>query len=396
MINNQISKLNSNFKRSPVFYITISLFLIFLPIFYKLTFYTHLDFTAHVNQTIQFLETGYWRPNFLYYFLIATLSFFSASSAQLYLSTTLVMSISLAYKYHLTGKIFSSLVTSNNNFFKAVLALSLIFVFSLPVAYNHWYLGQLPPNVWHNSTTIFLMPFAILLFWNSWQFAIIGSNRFFYFTLLFSLINILIKPSFVFCFIFIYPIWLWWKAGFSNRLWKGIFIVTISILLILSQYAVLYFYPESKEALSGNTGGVKITLFHVWGKYSGNILRSFLLSIPFPIAVLSKYYKAAFRSDLFLYSLGLFLVAIIIFSVLTETGAREFHGNFMWQTIICNYLFYLMCLVIFVQESKLGKYFPRKLKKISTPDKIIILFFCLQFLIGIAYLLRILIRGSYS
>ncbi|WP_020532745.1 hypothetical protein [Flexithrix dorotheae] len=391
-----MTRLHKAAKRFFSFFITFALFVISIPLFYKLTFYTHLDFTAHVNQTIQFLETGYWRPNFLYYFLIASLSLFSTSPAKLYMATTLVMALSIAFKYYVTEKVLSDLSTKTNQVTNVILPLCFIFLFSLPVAYNHWYFGQLPPNVWHNSTTIFLMPFAILLFWNSWKFAQTGLNKFFYFTLLFSLINILIKPSFVFCFIIIYPLWLWWKTGFSNRLLKGIIIVVISIFLILSQYAILYFYPESKEALSGNTGGVKVTLFHVWGKYSENIFISFLLSIPFPIAVLSKYHKAAFKSDLFLYALGLFLAGIMIFSVLTETGAREFHGNFMWQTVVCNYLFYLSCLVIFLQESQFIQNFPNKLMKQPTPDKLIILIFSIQFITGLGYLLRLFIRGSYS
>jgi len=49
-----------------------------------------------------------------------------------------------------------------------MVSFTLLFVFSLPSVQvftnKFYYLGQFTPNVWHNSTTIFLMPFALLLF----------------------------------------------------------------------------------------------------------------------------------------------------------------------------------------------------------------------------------------
>ena len=80
----------------------------------------------------------------------------------------------------------------------------------------NYFLGKVSPNIWHNSTTIFLMPFAILLFWKSYQ-VLSGTQK--ENTLLISMLvilNVFIKPSFFFVYVSVFPILLLFQFGISR------------------------------------------------------------------------------------------------------------------------------------------------------------------------------------
>lgn len=38
------------------------------------------------------------------------------------------------------------------------------------------------------------------------------------------------------------------------------------------------------------------------------------------------------------------ILGLVIFSLLSESGLREFHGNLGWQVLAANYLLFLACL----------------------------------------------------
>ena len=50
------------------------------------------------------------------------------------------------------------------------------------------------------------MPFAIALFWYSYRFLKTGENKYFLLMILFTLFNVMIKPSFLFAFIIAFPL----------------------------------------------------------------------------------------------------------------------------------------------------------------------------------------------
>lgn len=92
----------------------------------------------------------------------------------------------------------------------SILFLALLFCFAIPEIYNFFflkkmYLGRTPSVVWHNSTIIAVFPFAILLFWR--QLRLFDSkdtslfNKDVLIVILLVVLNILIKPSFIFVFI---------------------------------------------------------------------------------------------------------------------------------------------------------------------------------------------------
>jgi hypothetical protein len=81
------------------------------------------------------------------------------------------------------------------------------------------------------------------------------------------------------------------------------------------------------------------------------------------------------------------LVAVIIYVLLTETGGREMHGNFGWQTIICNYILFFCTWILFLHI------LVRK-NAIETKDKLIIGSFLVHVFFGMVFLLKLPLYGA--
>jgi|GEM_PF-816836 len=386
----------------------ITFILGFVCIFLVLTPINHLDFYTHNKQLLSFYETGFWRPNFLYYFFVAFLSGFSKNILVLGKISALIMALAIYAKWILTEKVSKSIFYANaHGFGISGLSFLLLFVFSLPATYNNWYFGQISPNQWHNSTTILLMPIAIILFHHSYIYFFEDKNSSKYQVLWLSFISVLIKPSFIFCLVPVVLVLGFFysenKSGWVNKM--GVFMP--AILLLLGQYVILYL-PHFKSAaiLSGEEGGVAFDFLHVWQHYSDNILLSLFLSVAFPIAVMIFYSKEVFKEKYFIFALSLSIMGVLIFACFTETGRRQFHCNFIWQAIVANYLLYMVSIHLFIKSScklknhkqyhviSLFKYY---LNERQFKALVVYSLFLLQCVGGLYYLLRMIFRnGSYA
>ncbi len=390
------------FSRRKVF-AHIAFLAFFLLVFLVLTPIDHLDFYTHNKQLLQFYESGYWRPNFLYYLIVAMASGFSQNMHLLSIVAAFIMASSVYAKWNITKQI--SHLFFGDQYFRH-LPFAMLFVFSLPAAYNNWYFGQISPNQWHNSTTILLMPFALLLYFHAYNYIFEQNQKSQCNVLYLSILNVLIKPSFLFCLMPVMVFWVLYK-GFSNKWIKKMWVFFPALLILSAQYLILYL-PAFKSAavLSGDEGGVSFSFLHVWQHYSDNILLSFLLSVAFPFTAVLFYGKVLFSSRLFLFTLALFVVGILIFACLTETGSRQFHCNFIWQAIVANYLLYWVSAQLFLRHTLKTKNankmnfwniarFYAKSKNYSALA--VYIMFLLQCLGGVYYLLRMVLRnGSYA
>lgn len=339
-------------------------------------------------------------PNVLYYLVVSIFSFLKDNLNIIYLSSIFTLSLSVTLKFIVTKKIISDFfrlnkVGNNRHQKKYIILLSflMLFVFSFPniraiirLFYSKcegsYYLGQISPNVWHNSTLIFLMPFALLLFWQSYQQLIDPqSNRIWIISLL-IVVNIFIKPSFFFVFIIIYPMLLIDKFGFRKIFWLNLLPIIVGVLILYIEYHFIYVSPFDTTAKAG----IKIAYFHVWSHFLSSsspifILLSIVTSFCFPITYLIVYRKEFFKNILTKYAFFLSVTGLIIFSTLTETGTREFHGNFGWQNIICSYILFMV-----TGQLLLKKIISNDTLLIEKKNKILILLYLLHFLSGIMYI----------
>jgi hypothetical protein len=130
--------------------------------------YLNSDIHYHSSFAGNFIDgAGRLPGNFLYYWLISFFSGFNKS--YLYLSSIFILGCSVLLKYMVVYSLLKKWSIAKNISYKTitVISLALITLTSIYIPqliFHRFYLGSFSPNIWHNSTTIAVFPFAILLF----------------------------------------------------------------------------------------------------------------------------------------------------------------------------------------------------------------------------------------
>jgi len=320
------------------------------------------DITAHVDLIIRY-ATGVepWAFNFLYYLAVYALAWGSIEPAALLTAALFLLALSVLAKYAVTRFLLAGELAERipddrrNHLHGLVIASTLLLLLAHNLYLRPWtnaYLGQFTPNLWHNSTTIFLMPFALLLFWSSCRFIESGETRQVMLITLLLAVNVAIKPSFLLAFAAAWPLVLVWRYGIRSRqFWLGLAPLLLGGGLLAAQYVHLFLLHPS-NALGQTTSGVKIAFLHVWPLYTKSIPLSLLASFFFPLVV-----GLAYRPRLALgaqwrwwYAALLQAVSVAQFALLTEVGARETHANFAWQGMISCYLWFLTSVAVALEK----------------------------------------------
>jgi hypothetical protein len=286
----------------------------------------------------------------------------------------------------------SAIRSTNGLPFALLLALALLsFAFSLPA--NTMYLGQLPPNVFHNSTVVFLMPLALLLFWFSAQFLRRPDNRTILWVAVLGAINVAAKPSFVFPLLVVFPLAALTRFRLRPALWKAVGACVLITAALVTQYIYIYESGATERiyrysAYGGEaTSHVTIDVLRVWSHFSENIPLSLLASFAFPLVALAVYRRRLWDYDLVRYAAALTAVSIVIFALLKETGVREFQANFAWQAMISNYMLFLTVLVRLWSLGTFQRWSARSATVAGT--------FAAHVAAGIAFLTYYFVNGSY-
>jgi len=261
------------------------------------------------------------------------------------------------------------------------------------------YLGELSPNVWHNSTVICLFPFAIMLF--SQTIHCVKEGFTFKNSLIVALlviINALIKPSYLFAYCCL-PVAYYLYFGFRKELVIICVLIGIVIAIIGVETAYLFFQESDPYAFkTENTkNGIEIDPFYTWDLFSFNMPLSFFSSLLFPLAFL-LFYKKSLKNN---FALGFawitFLAALTIFIFFSESGYRKMHGNFMWTVIPATYLLFAVTLgnlfkkINQAQSSNYIALFFQQSWKVNT----LIIFFILHVVSGAGYIFKLLYFKSF-
>ena len=362
------------------------------------------DIPAHLNhiRKINANQANY-PANFAFYvianFLSKFLNLFVNESLKI--SAIILLSVASVMKYAISKEIIESNTTITNKLSAkslTLIAISLFFCFAIPDPFSlfvlkKYYLSRFVPLVWHNSTTIFLFPFAILLFWK--QIKVIDSS---YkatvndILILNSLViaNILIKPSFIFVYI---PVTFFFLLNkFSNFFSRAFLLnltplITGGLVIILQTYLL---YVIELGSFEGGDNSIALgTPFKVLSHYIPiwYIPISFVLSFVLPIFT-AVTYKAILNYKPFLYASFLMITAILISAFVYEAGPRMYDGNFLWQNIICSYLVFLS-VVTFMANKIIDK------GSWTTIDKIFIGLCGLHTFSGVLYIIIIMLRLNY-
>lgn len=383
----------------------ILVFLFSVIIFSLIIKYIGTDIPVHINRAIEINQQHTSYPaNFLFYFLINLFSLFSNNISIVTSVTTLILSLSVAFKYTISKQMIYDLTPNHNsqkyaNKTITFFALALLSFFAIPDFYavfilEKMYLGRLTPIVWHNSTVILLFPFAILLFGQ--QVKILKKDTLptikslIVITFL-ILINIIIKPSFIFVFLPVFFIIILSQFNREN-LKEIIFKMTPLILgglLIIIQYLLIYYFQFGSFAKDDIhiAIGAPFQVIGSWIPY-WYIPIAFILSLALPIYSII-FYREILKFKPFLYSIYLSVFGILISAFIIETGSSLSAGNFTWQNVICTYILFLTTLIYLIPEllspNKKGN---KKLFGLK-------LIFTLHVFSGVLYLLKMLVTLSY-
>lgn len=377
----------------------ISIFLFFLicclsAFYFRLIFFTG-DIHHHYNFVLKYLSgEGSLPANFLYYYIVSLFTFDTTQSVSY--ASIILLALSIGFKF-LTICWFLEFKNSYpiNHYYLIFLSILLLFITPLYIpqlTLGRFYLGSFTPTVWHNSTTIFLLPFAILLFiltikqlnsfsWNKF-FIIIGL----------VIINAAIKPSYLFVYVGALPfILLFTKYCNLKAVLKQLLPAVIAMLIIIFQKELIY---ETESVYSGNAS-VVLAPFKVYNAWHGFslckllvfFLISLITSVLFPLFVLIK--KGIKRNDLTaIYTWVSYFGAILIFILFAETGERWAHGNFFWQIVPSTFILFLVA----VKKSLPELSFPNKSFKDLNLFHVLLF---LHILFGIVYAVRIPIYNSF-
>lgn len=288
--------------------------------------------------------------NFLYYLTVVGLVLFQPERLMIAGAIALTLTVSVVVKFGFAYHFLNPKEREEkwgNELLIAGIAIALLFAFSLPGP-ESFLLGKLPANLWHNSTLIFLMPFALALFFRSYRYVETGDQHLLLGISVWVVLNVLAKPSFFMCFAVVFPLLMLLRHGWGKNWLRSLIPVMVGgVLLALEYYLIYVFVPQ---AAGESATAIEIRPFHVWNyKAKGLILWSWFASVAFPVCCLLAF-PNWLKKPMMQYVLLLTGVGYLIYILLVEAGDREFHGNFNWQLVVCHFIWFLVSIRELLQE----------------------------------------------
>lgn len=350
------------------------------------------DLYDHVVLSQRLLNGDLHYANFLYYLVVAGFGFFSKNLHILQFSGVLVLTLCVLAKYHLAFRYVKDGLANGaggspwaHTNYLPLWVLGLCLAINFPVNLSAtWYLGQFSPNLWHNSTTIFLMPFALLLFFEALHYVENPEWSVVWRMSLWVVLGALIKPSFLFAFVPVFPLVVLWKYKFGVPFFKALIPLVFSFLGIAWVWIYNFITNTYNEG-----GGIEVAPFKVWSNWSENIPLSTLASLAFPLAVvLAEPSSLKRRLDL-RFAWWMMAPALLVYILFAEKGSNWIvvASNFSWQLIVCNFILFMVSLKAVFQMDQETKWF-------GYPRRTLLLgLFLLHVLFGVLYLVKIPIFG---
>ena len=364
---------------------TLLLFLLFFFVFCHILFSCGSDLSAHAEFAVLDLSKGeLFRGNFLFYFLMNVCSGFSYNISQTSIACCLLLSASKVFLFWI---VFLNLKEQFGEMVALAISFSLLFVtvvpFNLFLGLFNFYYGYLVPNVWHNSTIIFSMPFCFLIYINSLRSLTKTQwNQVFYLSFL-VLICVMIKPSFFFVY----------SCSFSLvvlcKFWPNIRkILVLHIPILIGLVGVLYQYLTIYDGSDGSsvTIGLPRPFVFNWSICGLYIFVSLIFPLSFFFLNILNHKRIKINCEFWLVCLMLFF-SIFIVLVFRETGPRAEHGNFYWQVIPSMWIVYFYTI-----KSELGII---KRHHLNKGHAFIVGYYFLAFMFGLVYISKYLYYGTW-
>jgi hypothetical protein len=177
------------------------------------------------------------------------------------------------------------------------------------------------------------------------------------------------------------------KYKLKKEFWLSIIPLVVGLFFLIGEYWVIYKTgtPSGKVVASS----VVFLPFYRSPEFADLELIpiSMFFSLLFPILYTLFNLPFMLKSRLFWYTFLSFVVSVLIFFFISESGPRASHGNFYWQIVICTWFCFFVALLSLVKDFKAaGRTFKNML--LATV-------FSAHVVIGIIYLVRMMMTGVY-
>jgi hypothetical protein len=361
-------------------------FLLALPVFYRLISgldptSTISDHAAHLRYTLALAKDGEAPPHPFFHYTVYLLSFGDRLNIQhLQRVAAVVLALALAFRAYLTAMLLA--VDKSVTLPQIVgICLTLALVMPLPNWWSSptkiaplesaffqldmpspvwWDLpsvrwGQISPNIWHNPTGIFAMPFCLLVF----LAGLAALERPSLATMAFAgaamVLSLLAKPNYVLAFgpcFTIAAVVIWNRAVDAGRLSVGAVVGQGLLALGPASLVLLRQFQTTFGEHPADVAGVRVAALAAWSvlmppKY---IPFAIVLSIAFPLTVAAFYWRSVFRDRCLALAWAVFAVAVVQFLLLAETGKRAEHGNFGWGAVLANQVLFVACCAFLLRQ----------------------------------------------
>lgn len=352
------------------------------------------DLPAHAHIAQQMLEEHrLFSTNFLMYFLINLLTFFTGAKYPMRAVLVLLLAAANTAKYAIVREAFREWTSYKT---AKLASFSMLFVYIIPLMYflkplgiflsaDNMYWGYYVPNVWHNSTILCMMPFAIACYLLSVkQFKQYTDRRNKYISL-FLVLSVLVKPSFFFVYVIAYPIIMLSQYGLSKTFSKSLLPLLAGGICLVYEYVTIYYSGVN----DGSSVVIDIAQLFTLDFWQSHILY-LVVSLSLPLLFLCLYGRTIVRDPEFWFVLIMLVCGLGIMWCCRETGPRATHGNFGWQTIAAMWFVYFYML-----KTATNSEVSSSSQRGGYSQRVTLIIFGLHVIMGFVYLGKFLVTKSF-
>lgn len=350
------------------------------------------DLAAHNHILYSAIQSGEIIIPPLYYYGVWFFGHLLVINPSYKFGALLILSFAVVWKYFLTLKFFYNETKKeyNNTLLQlSFLSLSLMFVFPLILPFldgKYWYLGKFTPTIWHNSTSVLVLPMCMIMYFEARKWLQSAGSISSGFILLWGFLILLTKPSFLFVFIPAFPIaWLFYHRAFTRGFWITIFISCLLLTGVWLEKSLIYQESAFGDWVYRNSDSAKVEIkpFLVFLSLSDSIVWDLFSSFLFLGILITILWAELKHRPEFWWNLTMLFGGMILYFTVVESGNRLLHGNFYWQIPISLYLLLLLLISQLIRS------------KVSTGKKLVLwTVYSLQVISGIAYLIRWILTGT--
>lgn len=383
-------------SQADVFVVGLLMLAIFLYVMFGIAYASDLPIHAQGSQSA-LEEHRLFESNFMVHFVSNLLSGFTGNLLLIEIALVVMIALSNTAKYVIVKKEFSRSVSTKQ---AMIASAALLFVFVIPVFYflkifgvflttNNMYFQYCVPNIWHNSTFLCMMPFAIVTYLLSVrQFESFDSKRNWLITL-FVALGTLVKPSFFFVYAVAYPICMFVRYRSRKEFFYSLIPVVVGCLCVIYEFATIYNEEDGNEVV------ISVLPLFTMAFWKSRILY-LAVSMALPLLFVLLYGKEVVKDMEFWFVLIMLVVALGIKWCCNETGSRAGHGNFSWQVISAMwFVYYYMLKTVLTGGDALreGKVFAFSRNKVN---RCFLALYGIHVVMGVLYLVKYMVTKDMA